>query len=274
MLRLVLALLWLAGPAVAQDRIPLPRADGSRTAAMHYPVPGPAPILILSPGFGGSEDALEDLASAAQTTGYDTWVLNHPESGRAALRVVLQQPDRLPALIAAITDPAANAARRADLDALIAHIGPRFTAAPLRVYGGHSMGAQAAMIEAGATNHAGPPGPDRFDAYLALSFQGPGPVFPQNAWRGVAKPVLLATGTRDRATTGAWDTRLPAFDALPDGNAALVIIDGATHRDMSGQTSSPQSRLLREITVDFLKGLLLSPRQWPASRSGATVTAK
>jgi hypothetical protein len=50
------------------------------------------------------------------------------------------------------------------------------------------------MLEAGAINMiavASPPsGQDRFDAYVALSPEGPGIVFPDRAWRGIHKPML------------------------------------------------------------------------------------
>jgi hypothetical protein len=42
---------------------------------------------------------------------------------------------------------------------------------------------------------------------VALSPQGPGSIFPETAWRGIAKPVLLITGTRDQALEGGWQSR-------------------------------------------------------------------
>ena len=274
MLRLLLLLICLSTPLAAQERVLLPRADGAQTPVRHYGVEGNAPLLVLSPGLGGSENGLAALATDAQGAGYDTWVLGHAESGPALLKSVLVAPDRPAALAAAVADARANAARRADLDAVITALGPRFAAAPIRIYGGHSMGAQSVFIEAGAKNHPGVTGADRFDAYIALSFQGPGPVFPDHAWSGIAKPILTATGTRDRAVTGDWTTRLPAFEDLPARTAALLVIDGATHMDMAGGTRNDLARTSREMVVEFLRGMLLSPPQWPTPRPGASVAVK
>ncbi|WP_088622729.1 hypothetical protein [Oceanicola sp. 22II-s10i] len=239
---LALALSLIAAPAAAQQSI-----IGGHPCG---------PALILSHGFGGSSNGLSDLAAAAVFGGWNVWLLDHPESGRDALRDVLAAPDRRAALARAVADPALNAARARDLDHLLATALPR-CAALITVFGGHSMGAQTAIIEAGAANGMGVTGSDRFDAYIALSPQGRGERFKPGAWAGIDKPVLMITGTRDTAIEGDYRTRLSAFEGLPaEGTKWLAIIDGGTHRHMSGRGDDPEAVLVREIVLDFLTGLV------------------
>jgi alpha-beta hydrolase superfamily lysophospholipase len=275
MIRLATLLLWfLTLPALAQDQLSIPRADGASVPVLHWTAPPGAPLLILSHGLGGSEDGLSDLARAANADGFDVWAMGHRESGRPALAAVLTAENRRAMLIRTVTDPALNAARRADLDALLARIGPAFEQAPLRVYGGHSMGAQSVEAEAGAANSFGVTGADRFDAYVALSFHGPGPNFPDGDWEKLTKPILMVTGTSDNAITGTWETRLPTFADLPQGAATLAIIEGATHGQVSGSGPSDLASLSRTIVMDFLTGLMSSPRTRPQARQGAIITNK
>ncbi|MGR3321774.1 MAG: hypothetical protein ACU0DK_07575 [Pseudooceanicola sp.] len=233
-------------------------AARAETPLRHYPAGGACPpVLILSHGFGGSEAGLAELARDAAAAGYDTWVMGHRETGRAALRAVLAAEDRRAALAAAVADPAANRARAADLDAALAHVlGVAGCAPPRLVLGGHSMGAQTAIIEAGARNAMGIEGKRRFDAYVALSPQGLGDRFRDGAWAEISAPVLMVTGTRDRAVEGGWHLRLAAFAGLPsDGTKHLAVVAGATHRQVSGRGPGDIPVKVRGIVVDFLAGL-------------------
>jgi dienelactone hydrolase len=73
---------------------------------------------------------------------------------------------------------------------------------------GHSMGAAVAMMDAGADNKMGVTGTASFDAYIALSPQGEGLIFPAHAWYKISKPVLLMTGTRDDDLATRTELRL------------------------------------------------------------------
>jgi predicted dienelactone hydrolase len=272
----LILLIALATPGFAQNALSLPRADGALTPALHYPAKGAAnaPILVLSHGFGGSENGLADLARDTADAGFDTYVLGHAESGRAALGAVMAADDRMAALTKGVTTPRPNQLRLMDLSALIDHLGPRFDTAPLRVLGGHSMGAQLTMIEAGAKTKINVAGENRFDAYIALSFQGPGHVFTKDAWAGITAPVLMLTGTLDRALTGAWTTRLPAYENLPNGQATLAVIQNARHRDLSGKGKGLPAVTSRAIVVDYLAQLSSDGHQKLTGRAGVEITTK
>lgn len=255
MLRLALALLALAGlfqPAAAET-VTLMRADGGalklRLAGDWGP--GCPPTVILSHGFGGDERALPWMDGAAEAAGYRLLVMEHRESGPRALIAVRRRGTE-----AALTDPAIWTGRALDLDAALAFASRDCRPEPL-VLGGHSMGAALTMFEAGAEGRTPYRGRDRFDAYLAVSPQGPSWAFANaRAWAGVGKPVLMLTGTRDAGPDGTpWENRLIAFDGLPDGRKRLAVIEGANHFNLGGLGNRPAQALAAAVAAEFLTQL-------------------
>jgi predicted dienelactone hydrolase len=155
--------------------------------------------------------------------------------------------------------------------------------APFRVLLGHSMGTETVMLEAGAKNIIGvsspPAGQDRFDAYVALSPEGPGVVFPADAWSGIRKPVLILTGTRDQSLKGGPEARLVPWQVLP-GNATrcqwLGVVDGANHMNFAGnglghETVEP---LVTQTIAAFLAGVHGHACTLPAPVSGFRLQQK
>ena len=101
--------------------------------------------------------------------------------------------------------------------------------------GGHSAGAGAAMMLAGATrvyttdpvSFADP----RPRAFLAFSPQGPGSEgFTDTSFGGVARTVLVGTGDGDITDGDTPDTRRMAYDLSPGLNKFLVYIADARTR--------------------------------------------
>jgi predicted dienelactone hydrolase len=131
------------------------------------------------------------------------------------------------------------------------------------------------MLEAGAKTTLGVKGLNRFDAYVALSPEGPGPMFPENAWNGIRKPVLTLTGTRDGSLDGDWKTRTIPYDSLPAGCKWLGVIDGATHLNFAGVgiAGSTEKLVLLE-TKAFLDGLRGGKCGTPVAVEGITVKNK
>jgi alpha-beta hydrolase superfamily lysophospholipase len=249
MLRLVLLLLALAAPAAAET-VTLTRADGASFAARLAGDWGPGcpPTLILSHGLGGDERALGWMDGAAAAAGFRVLVMEHRESGpRALLRLRRGSSEAL------LRSPAIWRGRALDLDAAIAFASRDCRPRPL-VLGGHSMGAALTMFEAGARGTTPYRGEDRFDAYLAVSPQGPSWAFAgRNAWSGVGKPVLMLTGTRDDGPDGTpWQNRLVAFAGLPAGEKRLAIIAGATHFHLGGRGNPAAQSLAAAVAAEFL----------------------
>jgi hypothetical protein len=129
------------------------------------------------------------------------------------------------------------------------------------------MGAATVMMEAGAKNKMGIVGADSFNLYIALSPQGAGSIFPENAWVNIKKPVLTITGTRDNELGGAsWETRTEPFNNMPAGCKWLGVIDGATHMNFAGEG---MSRRVTEATTKTIHAFIDGVR-----RGGCKVSNK
>jgi predicted dienelactone hydrolase len=252
-------LLGTVGSADAQQALRLTRQDRQAVNVTAY-APDRAlcrGIAIISPGAGGSESGYRYLAESLSSFGYLAVVVGHPESGRRALREHVRGSGLREGLAELITDPGAYRGRFMDIDASRLWAEGRCNTGE-RVLVGHSMGAATAMIEAGARNRVGIQGADAFGVYIALSPQGIGSIFPENAWSGIRKPVLLLTGTRDRELGGAsWETRTEPFRNMPPGCKWLGVIDGASHMDFAGNGMSRRTEALAGQTIGaFLDSVL------------------
>ncbi len=221
----------------AQDLVHAPRKDGAETPLRVYEPssPGCEPLALISPGAGGNENGYKYLAEALRDDGWRAIVMGHKESGMGALRSDMRESRGLrKGLQELVNDPKAYDARLMDIAATLKWANSSCKA-PFVALLGHSMGARTVEVEAGTKNSFGVKGLDRFDAYVALSPDGPGPMFPENAWSGIRKPMLLLTGTRDGALDGDWKTRTIPFDSMPAGCKWLGVIDGATHMNFAGR---------------------------------------
>ena len=276
----------LAEGAPAQQRVEAPRTDGRSTPLMVYPAEqgtsGCAPLAVISHGAGGSEDGYRYLAEAMARMGYTTIVMGHGESGLAALRADMRQYGFRPGIRALVVDPAAETDRLLDVSAAL-QWGSSRCKPPFRVLLGHSMGAETVMLEAGARNMIGvaapPAGKDRFDAYVALSPEGPGVVFPEDAWKKIRKPILILTGTRDQSLKGGPEARQIPWHDLP-GNPGkcqwMGVIDGATHMNFAG-SGLGKERVEPKVTstIDaFLNGVRGGECVVPAPLGGMTLQEK
>jgi len=266
-----------AALASAQELVNIPRADRAETPVRVFSPQaiGCAPLALISPGAGGSENGYKYLASALADDGWRAIVMGHRESGSAALRSDMRDAGGIKkGLQELVNDPAAYNARLMDIAATLKWA-QSSCKAPFAALLGHSMGARTVMVEAGAGNTLGVKGLDRFDAYIALSPDGPGPMFPKDAWNGIRKPMLILTGTRDKSLDGDWKTRTIPYDGLPTGCKWLGVIDGATHMNFAGVgfTGSTDKLTLLE-TKAFLDGLRGGKCGTPVEAKGITLKNK
>lgn len=282
----VLILLFFAVPALyAQQRLTAPRPDGKSTPLMLYKPASSsvcAPLAVISHGAGGSENGYSYLAESMANLGFTTLVMGHAESGFSALTANMRAQGIRPGVKELVADPQAEQARLLDITAALKWADAQCHA-PFRVLLGHSMGAETVMLEAGARNTLGiaapPAAQNRFDAYVALSPEGPGVVFADRAWSGIRKPVLILTGTRDQAVNGGPETRQIPFRELP-GNAAHCqwqgVIDGATHMNFAGTGFGAEKvkPLVTGTIAAFLKGVQAQACTLPASIPSIQMQAK
>ena len=263
--------------AISQQAVRVPRADGSQTPLRVYSpsVSQCAPLALISPGAGGDENGYSYLAEGLRSAGWQAIVMGHRESGRKALRSDIRQRRGIKTgLQALVTDPKAYEGRLMDIAAALNWVGgvckPSFVALL-----GHSMGARTVMVEAGAKNTLGVKGQNRFDAYVALSPDGPGPMFPDDAWSQLRKPMLILTGTRDKSLDGDWKTRTIPYERMPAGCKWLGVIEGATHMNFAGVGfAASTERLVLLETKGFLEALRAGKCGTPVEASGISMKSK
>lgn len=267
----------IAGNAFGAEPFALPRQDQKMVPVTAY---APATdscrgTALISPGAGGSEKHYVYLGEAMSAQGYLAVVIGHQESGLKAVRQRLRGNGVRDALSELITDPQAYEGRFMDIAAVKQWAKARCSGAE-SILLGHSMGAATVMIEAGAKNRLGVNGSNAFDAYIALSPQGVGSIFPPNAWQGIGKPVLSLTGTRDDELGGAsWENRTEPFKDMRAGCKWLGVVDGATHQNFGGRRMSRKTEALTIQTIQaFLQGVRSGDCKAPQPSRGIDVQVK
>ncbi|MCA3237573.1 MAG: alpha/beta hydrolase [Curvibacter sp.] len=269
--------LLVAMGASAQEPVLLLRQDQKIVplAAYSPKSTGCRGVAIVSPGAGGSEKGYQYLGEAMSSLGYLAIVVGHQESGRSALREHLRGNGLRERLSELMTDPNAYRGRFMDIAAAKEWAASKCNA-PESILIGHSMGAATTMMEAGARNKLGLNGTDSFSAYIALSPQGTGSIFPQNAWADIKRPVLSLTGTRDDELGGAsWETRTEPYMNMPAGCKWLGVIDGATHMNFAGLGMSGRNEALTtQIIGSFLDGIHRGDCRTPKQSNGIDVQSK
>lgn len=272
--------------AHAQQHIDVPRADGHTTPLLVYAAEGHGaachPLAVISHGAGGSEEGYKYLAHFMAHLGYTTVVMGHRESGLAALRADMRADGIFAGVRALVVDPHAEQARLLDVGAALAWADHQCRA-PYRILLGHSMGSETVMLEAGAKNMIGvtspPAGQDRFDAYVALSPEGPDVVFPDHAWSGIHKPILILTGTRDQSLKGGPQARQVPWHELPGDPAHcqwMGVIDGATHMNFAGNGFGKErvEPMVTSTIAAFLSNSPNQPCKLPQPVSGMSLVQK
>jgi predicted dienelactone hydrolase len=285
---LVAGFLLFTGAALqAQTTAQQRRSDGALTPLMVYgsAMQGNscAPLALISHGAGGSERGYVYLAQGLAARGWFAVVMGHKESGMAAIQADIQSaPTRHDGVQQLVTTPAANEARLMDVGAGLAWANAQCKVSggiPFRALLGHSMGGETVMLEAGAKNKLGvAPGKDRFDAYVAMSSEGPGPIFTQDSWRGLRKPVFVLTGTLDGALNGGPETRLAPYAGLPGASGCdwLGVITGATHSSFGGRGPNAAVVNLEIVAAidSFLQGARAGKCVLPAKVAGFRLESK
>lgn len=267
----------LAGMAFCHESALLTRQDHKNIPVILYTSKENScrGIAIISHGAGGSEKGYSYIGEAMSSHGYMTVVVGHQESGRQALRQHLRGNGVREGLSELITDPDAYAGRLMDIATAKRWAQDRCGSSQ-SILLGHSMGAATAMIEAGAKNMLGIRGSNTFDAYIALSPQGVGSIFPPNAWREISMPVLMITGTRDNELGGdSWKTRTEPFKNMPAGCKWLGVIDGATHMNFAGHGMSRKTEAITTQTIHaFLLHLNQGDCKPPQQERGIKIQSK
>ncbi|MHC4547289.1 MAG: alpha/beta hydrolase family protein [Planctomycetota bacterium] len=215
--------------------------------------PGPFPVVLLSPGLGGSREQLLYLAEHWASHGYIVLVATHPGSDDVTVREVPLDLVR--------TDPVQRQLRPADLVFLIdrlqradhgeALLTGRVDLDRIAV-AGFSFGAFTALALGGQTFDGGLAFPDpRVAAVVALSPPGPGAYgLAADSWDAVALPALTMMGTRDvsPSTPDPLERRVP-FDRMPPGGKLHVTLRDAHHGAFADGSSVYRTWILQATTA-------------------------
>jgi predicted dienelactone hydrolase len=205
----------------------------------------PAPVILFSPGLGGSRAGYAYAGRHWAARGYVVVHLQHPGSddavwkdaapGRrlralrdaASVENFVLRADDVPAVLDALRrwngEPGHPLHRRLDLE----HVG----------MAGHSFGAVTTQAVAGqsfpvvGTRYTDP----RIDAALAMSPSAPRRGRAADAFGSVRVPWLLMTGTRDGAPIGgaSIESRREVYPALPPGGKYELVLHDAEHSAFS-----------------------------------------
>ena len=237
---LLAAMPWRAAHATAID-------DSWRDARRDRDIPlrirwpdgdTPCALIVHSHGLGGSRHGGDVWGEAWRQAGFAVIHVQHPGSDTDVLR----------AGMAALRNAASGEQLRervADVKFLLDEIERRARAgesgwARVRLdalaMSGHSFGAHTVQALAGQRFPVAAEGiaEPRFKAFVAFS---PSPGQGANAFAGVTRPFLAATGSLDddplRKTMTAED-RARVFEALPPGRRALLWLAGADHMTFGG----------------------------------------
>ena len=215
---------------------------------------GPHPVLVISPGYGGSNRSYVGLASYWAANDYVVFRVNHGNLIQAA-RVTsaddvwnhsTPQDFRNRARdVAFVLDSLETLTQR------FPELEGKIDATKIGV-AGHSYGAHTAMLLGGARTFPGAVSyaDPRIKAIVAMSPQGPSETrgFTNESWAELRVPALFLTGTNDQGAaeseTPAW--RAEAFRLSPAGDKWLATIEGARHATFTGRTEQLLEASARE----------------------------
>lgn len=274
---IVISWLLFSNAASAQELISLQRNDGKTFSSMHYKpaVNSCKGTAIVSHGAGGSERGYAYIGKAFASMGYTTIVVGHEESGLAAVKSHTNGKSLREGLASLITDTAAYQARFQEIESA-KNWAKQKCDSKVEILIGHSMGAATVMLQAGARNKLSLTETSNFTAYIAISPQGSGLIFPDNAWSDINHPVLLITGTLDDELGGlTWESRVEPFANMKSGCKWLSVINGSNHMNFAGRGFSQKTETL---TMQVIGDFLLAVNSGDCSKhqpiSGMTLTVK
>jgi len=266
----------LAAPVVC-NAVWTDAARGGRAVPVRIRMPqghGPAPAILFSHGLGGNLDAGADWVTAWSEAGFVTVNIQHAGSDSAIWKGRARPMQGLREAM----NGAQLQARAGDVHFVLDRLekGGREGACDLgrvdmgRVgMAGHSFGAQTTLAVSGARYGGEAIMRDpRIKAAVALS---PQPVQGQDdrtAFGRITVPFFSITGTRDELPFLNKITpqdRTRPFAAMPAGHKYLLVLDGANHMMLGGQSmrmsgTSPNAHVVdavTRLTTDFWRTYLM-----------------
>ncbi len=228
---------------------------------------GSYPVIIFSPGIGGSYKVFIKLAVFLSTHGFIVIVQNPPDSGifqklrtdRRLRRLVQHDGSKISQafaaetyllhgqnpLVARVLQIKEIIAALPQIQSLLPHFHGRFNLHEIGM-AGHSFGAITTEVVAGALK----PTRVKLKGVPCRQIAGAEVISGGGDYRGLAvarnrstatqKPMLFITGSRDRVNGRGFHSREEAYRELPAGKKFLLFIRGATHMSYNGMASRRQ----------------------------------
>ncbi len=178
-----------------------------------------APLILFSPGFGGTCWDYEGLTLPWHEAGYHVVLLEHPGSALwQALQLAPRRLFRSPQQLRRYAHTP-DEVRQRPLDALflLEHLERELKPRAVAI-AGHSFGSYTAL----ALGFLG-----SVSAVMALSPHPPGWLFPPEQYARLDVPCLMVTGTRDHP----YQDRL---EAIALSGAERLVVESARHMDFAG----------------------------------------
>ncbi len=226
---------------------------------------GKLPVIVFSHGAGGSGSMYAPLLQHWASQGHMVIAPKHADLGDNWREVVNKALTDVDGMVGRVDDTRFVIGALAEVEKRTPQLKGRMDTSRIGM-AGHSQGAYTAMLLAGATvslpkRQARESFLDkRPRAFLLLSPPGISPRgdlrgLTEESWRGIDRPMMTVTGTRDFNSTGEGaDWRLATFHRAKPGDKFGVNITGASHLSFTGQPAQGKglgvSRSPEEIATE------------------------
>jgi predicted dienelactone hydrolase len=206
------------------------------------------PLVLYSPGMGGTHEGNLFLAEHWAAHGYAVLMFDHPGSN-----IEVFEREGVAGLRKALLDRENVVLRTGDVRHVLDELQSGYASQPF-LYGrvdttriamtGHSYGSFTTMALAGMVfEYRGDPRHSlvdpRISAAIAMGPQGREDRYfgiDEHAWDDVRIPVMLMTGTEDAGSSGQdYTWRYDPFNFMPPGDKYIVVIEGAGHNSYYDQ---------------------------------------
>ena len=215
------ATLTLVPGSFAQQTVTFSRSDGAQTPLTVFAPSSQscAPLAIISPGAGGTENGYRYLAEALRDRGYLAIVMGHKESGPATLRSDIRQDGIHGGLKNMVTDPTLQNSRMLDVAAAL-NWAEKHCHHPFKVLLGHSMGSDTVMFEAARTTSSSSTATRfkaKIDSMRTWRFRGQARVRFSAAIRGRASASLFSFSRARTTRVSNGNSERSLMTACPPG---------------------------------------------------------
>lgn len=227
------------------ETVSVPSPDGRSVDMLVVAPARPRGVILFSHGGNSAPAATQGIFAHLATEGFAVVAPTHTDSRSlpAERRTGLQE---------------AFPTRTADMRVAAGYAAQRFAGLPQGAVG-YSYGALSALVAGGGLS---PVVPGRIDGLKAVvMFSSPGSIRGVTDMPGALSqatvPVLMVTGTADTVPGFVTDAsqHLVYFDALPSGDATLLLVKDATHGFLRGNEAGMDE--VAPLALDFLRSRLL-----------------